>query len=71
MKTKMIWANLVSSDIQKTIQFYTSLGFKQNGAETKELVSFVFGENDEIATGGTPGTCRGWVTLVATGLGTF
>lgn len=48
MKTKMIWANLVSNDIQKTIQFYTALGFKQNGKETKELVSFVFGENDFV-----------------------
>lgn len=48
MKTKMIWANLVSNDIQKTIQFYTALGFKQNGEETKELVSFVFGENDFV-----------------------
>jgi len=48
MKTKMIWANLVSSDIQKTIQFYTALGFKQNGEETKELVSFVFGKNDFV-----------------------
>ncbi|WP_433763807.1 VOC family protein [Flavobacterium ginsenosidimutans] len=48
MKTKMIWGNLVSRDLQKTIQFYTDLGFKQNGQETKELVSFVFGENDFV-----------------------
>ncbi|MDQ6530667.1 VOC family protein [Flavobacterium sp. LHD-85] len=48
MKTKMIWANLVSHDIHKTIQFYAALGFKQNGQETKELVSFVFGENDFV-----------------------
>ncbi len=46
MKTKMIWANLVSHDIQKTIEFYTALGFKQNGQETKELVCFLFGDND-------------------------
>ncbi|KAF2326834.1 VOC family protein [Flavobacterium ginsenosidimutans] len=48
MKTKMIWGNLVSHDLQRTIQFYTDLGFKQNGQETKELVSFVFGENDFV-----------------------
>jgi len=54
MKTKMIWANLVSNDIQKTIQFYTALGFKQNGKETKELVSFVFGENDFVINFFTP-----------------
>lgn len=46
MKTKMIWANLVSSDLQKTIQFYNDLGFRQNGKETDELVCFVFGEHD-------------------------
>lgn len=34
MKTRMIWANLVSHDLQRTIQFYTDLGFKQNGKET-------------------------------------
>ena len=48
MKTKMIWANLVSHDLQKTIQFYTDLGFKQNGKETEELVSFAFGDNNFI-----------------------
>ncbi|WP_338839394.1 VOC family protein [Flavobacterium ginsenosidimutans] len=48
MKTKMIWGNLVSHDLQRTIQFYTDLDFKQNGQETKELVSFVFGENDFV-----------------------
>jgi len=48
MKTKMIWANLVSHDLQKTIQFYTDLSFKQNGKETDELVSFAFGDNNFI-----------------------
>ncbi|GAA3755639.1 VOC family protein [Flavobacterium ginsengiterrae] len=48
MKTRMIWANLVSSDLQKTIQFYTDLGFKQNGKETEELVSFSFAESNFI-----------------------
>lgn len=46
MKTKMIWANLVSHDLQKTIQFYTDLGFKQNVKETDELVSFAFGDHN-------------------------
>ncbi|MBL0737945.1 VOC family protein [Flavobacterium sp. GN10] len=48
MKTKMIWANLVSSDLQKTIQFYTDLGFKQNGQNTEEIVSFSIAENNFI-----------------------
>ncbi|WP_406843596.1 VOC family protein [Flavobacterium soyae] len=48
MKTRMIWGNLVSNDLQKTIQFYTALGFKQNGKETDELVSFIFAENNFI-----------------------
>ncbi|WP_264550972.1 VOC family protein [Flavobacterium sp. N2038] len=48
MKTKMIWGNLVTHDLQQTIQFYTNLGFKQNGQETAELVSFIFAENNFI-----------------------
>lgn len=48
MKPKMIWGNLVSHNLQKTIQFYTDLGFKQNGKETDELVSFSFGESNFI-----------------------
>lgn len=48
MKTKMIWANLVSNDLQKTIQFYTDLGFKQNGQNTEEIVSFSIAENNFI-----------------------
>ncbi|PBJ15712.1 VOC family protein [Flavobacterium sp. ACN6] len=48
MKTKMIWANLVTHDLQKTIQFYTNLGFVQNGKETEELVSFSFGDSNFI-----------------------
>ncbi|SHH42878.1 VOC family protein [Flavobacterium johnsoniae] len=48
MKTRMIWANLATNDIQKTIQFYTALGFKQNGKETNELVSFAFADSNFI-----------------------
>lgn len=48
MKTRMIWANLATNDIQKTIQFYTALGFKQNGKETSELVSFAFADSNFI-----------------------
>lgn len=48
MKTRLIWGNLVSNDLQKTIQFYSDLGFKQNGKETDELVSFIFAENNFI-----------------------
>ncbi|MEN2488901.1 VOC family protein [Flavobacterium sp. B11] len=48
MKTKMIWANLVTHDLQQTIQFYTNLGFKQNGQNTDEIVSFSIAENNFI-----------------------
>ncbi|MBS7253888.1 VOC family protein [Flavobacterium branchiicola] len=48
MKTKMIWGNLASHDLQQTIKFYTDLGFKKNGQETDELVSFIFAENNFI-----------------------
>jgi predicted lactoylglutathione lyase len=48
METKMIWANLVSDDLQKTAQFYTDLGFKQNCQMTDELVSFIFASNNFV-----------------------
>jgi predicted lactoylglutathione lyase len=48
MKIRMIWGNLVSHNIEKTIEFYTALGFKQNGKETEDLVSFIFAENNFI-----------------------
>ncbi len=44
----MIWANLVSNDLQQTIQFYTDLEFKQNGQNTEEIVSFSIAENNFI-----------------------
>lgn len=47
MKTKMIWANLAVSDLQRTTQFYSALGFKANGA-SDELTSFCFGEQQFI-----------------------
>ena len=48
MKTKMIWANLASSDLEKTAKFYTDLGFKENCQQTEELVSIVFAENNFV-----------------------
>ncbi|HEY1195600.1 VOC family protein [Flavobacterium sp.] len=54
MKTRMIWGNLVSRNIEKTIAFYTALGFKQNGTETSELVSFTFSESNFIINFFTP-----------------
>jgi uncharacterized protein len=45
MKTKMIWANLAVSDIQRTTKFYLELGCKQNGTPTKEVTSFLFSES--------------------------
>jgi len=47
MKTKKIWANFSVRDLEKTTQFYTRLGFKQNGA-TDQLTSFFFGEDNFI-----------------------
>ncbi|ULT40400.1 VOC family protein [Niabella defluvii] len=47
MKTKKIWANFSVRDLEKTTQFYTQLGFKQNGA-TDQLTSFFFGEDNFI-----------------------
>ena len=51
MKTKQIWANLATSDLERTSEFYTALGFKANSgnsSQNRELVSFSFGDNDFI-----------------------
>jgi|ERR1043165_5860670 predicted lactoylglutathione lyase len=44
MKTKQIWANLASNNLERTAKFYTELGFQAKGS-SQELVSFSFGEN--------------------------
>ncbi|QKJ64033.1 VOC family protein [Flavobacterium sp. M31R6] len=44
MEPKFIWANLASSDLEKTTQFYTALGFESNG-KMDEGTSFFFGQN--------------------------
>ncbi|SFS55749.1 hypothetical protein SAMN04487906_0859 [Zhouia amylolytica] len=48
MKPKNIWANFGVASTERTQAFYSSLGFKQNGYATKELVSFLFGENEFV-----------------------
>ena len=48
METKMIWANLASSNLEATTRFYTALGFKNNGKPTDQLTSFIFGNNNFI-----------------------
>lgn len=48
MKTKMIWANLGVDDVERTQNFYQELGFELNGRPTKELVSFLFGDNNFV-----------------------
>lgn len=46
MEPRLIWANLVSGDLEKTKAFYTALGFKRNGDyEDAESACFVFGES--------------------------
>src|SRR5688500_9481830 len=48
MKTKNIWANLATTDLQRTTKFYTDLGFKPSGMQNQELTSISFGKNDFI-----------------------
>jgi predicted lactoylglutathione lyase len=48
MKPKMIWANLVSTDLDKTAEFYSDLGFKLNGNYTDEAASFFFGKDNFV-----------------------
>ncbi|MEO8533699.1 MAG: VOC family protein [Flavobacterium sp.] len=49
MEPKMIWGNFASSDLEKTRDFYTNLGFVLNGAHsTDENASFLFAGNKFI-----------------------
>lgn len=48
MKPQKIWANLAVEDITRTQEFYLSLGFKLNGKPAKDLVSFLFSEDEFI-----------------------
>ncbi|SEL79823.1 VOC family protein [Parapedobacter koreensis] len=46
MKPKMIWANLAVSNLGRTKEFYTKLGFESNGTHgSDELVSFSIGQD--------------------------
>ena len=47
MKTKKIWANLAVEDLDRTTDFYTSIGFKPNG-RSKDLTSFKVGDDDFV-----------------------
>ncbi|RFS16903.1 VOC family protein [Emticicia sp. C21] len=47
MKPKKIWANFGVSDLERTAQFYTQLGFKSNGS-SDQLTSFFFGDDNFI-----------------------
>jgi len=48
MKTKKIWANLSTTNLERTQKFYLAIGFKLNGEPTTELVSFLVGEDDFV-----------------------
>ncbi|WP_067151448.1 VOC family protein [Pseudotamlana agarivorans] len=48
MKTKQIWANLGVENIEKTTEFYKSLGFQLNGSPSEDLVSFFFGSDNFV-----------------------
>ena len=48
MKPGKIWANFGVENIERTREFYQKLGFKLNGNPTKDLVSFLFGDEDFI-----------------------
>lgn len=47
MKTKMIWANFAVADLDRTTNFYNTLGFKSNG-RSDELTSFFFSDNNFV-----------------------
>lgn len=46
MKTKKIWANFCVTDVKRTNEFYTQLGFAPNNTNNfPRLASFLFGED--------------------------
>ena len=47
MNPKKIWSNLSVSDLERTTNFYTELGFRFNG-KSDELTSFFVGEHDFV-----------------------
>lgn len=47
MNAKKIWANLAISNLVRTNEFYTAIGFKHKGT-SKELTSFSVGEDDFV-----------------------
>jgi predicted lactoylglutathione lyase len=47
MNPKKIWSNLAVTDLDRTTNFYTALGFKSNG-RSADLTSFLFGEHDFV-----------------------
>src|SRR5687768_4156253 len=50
MEPKSIWANLVSTNLDRTTLFYTALGFRANGeySEKNQITSFSFGQNNFV-----------------------
>jgi len=50
MRPTKIWANLGVQNVERTRNFYTSLGFKSNEGDQKavELTSFLIGESDFV-----------------------
>lgn len=48
MKPKKIWANYGVENINRTQEFYLALGFKLNGSPTKDLVSFLFSDDEFV-----------------------
>lgn len=50
METKKVWANLPAEDVERTRDFYTSLGFRVNGdgGDRGVLASFLVGETDFV-----------------------
>ena len=48
MRPRNIWANLGVESIERTNDFYLSLGFKLNGNPAEDLVSFLFGDDNFV-----------------------
>ena len=49
MKAKMVWGNFSVSDVKRTQEFYSQLGFVSNNTnDYPKLASFLFGDNKQV-----------------------
>lgn len=48
MQPKLIWANLISENLERTKAFYSALSFKVDESHSDELISLSYGANNFV-----------------------